>query len=78
MAELTAFTPTTKDEFAQLTRDRKAEFDLLRANGRAIHAVHHETIWRYKASDQQHQVVSDNMNEWLFHPQYGVMTWLGL
>jgi hypothetical protein len=140
MAELTAFTPTTKDEFAQLARDRKAEFDLLRANGRwtasvyiggyivearlkykicellnidklpaifkthnllaliihaglsktietlpkvyknflAIHAVHHETIWRYKASDQQHQVVSDNMNEWLFHPQYGVMTWLGL
>jgi hypothetical protein len=33
MAELTAFTPTTKDEFAQLAKDRKRDFDLLRSQG---------------------------------------------
>jgi hypothetical protein len=140
MAELKAFTQTTKDEFAQVARDRKADFDLLRSQGQwttsvylggyivearlkfkicerldvdrlpaifkihdllaliiyagisktitavpevyknlsRINAVHHETTWRYKAVDQQDKVVSDNMNEWLFHPQDGVITWLGL
>ncbi len=33
MAELTAFTPTTRDEFAQLARDHKQDFDLLRSQG---------------------------------------------
>ncbi len=140
MAELTAFAPTTKNEFAQLAQDRKRDFDLLRSQGQwttlvyiggyivearlkfkicelldvdklpaifkthsllaliiyaglsktitslpevyknflAIHSVHHEATWRYIAADQRHKVVSDNMNEWLFHPQDGVITWLGL
>jgi len=140
MAELTAFTPTTKDEFAQLAQDRKRDFDLLRSQGQwttsvyiggyivearlkykicerldvdrlpaifkthslltliiyagvsktlaalpeiyknlsRINAVHHEAIWRYKTADPKDKIVSDRMNEWLFHHQNGVITWLGL
>jgi len=33
MAELTAFLPITKDELAQLARDRKRGFELLRSQG---------------------------------------------
>jgi hypothetical protein len=33
MVDLTKFTPTTRDEFEQLARDRKVDFDLLRGQG---------------------------------------------
>jgi hypothetical protein len=33
MVDLSTFTPTTKDEFAQLAHDRKRDFDLLRSQG---------------------------------------------
>jgi hypothetical protein len=140
MAELTAFTPTTKDEFAQLARDRKNDFDLLRSQGqwttsvyiggyivearlkykicerldvdrlpailkthnlkalvvfaglskalkahprvernlRKINRIHANAVWRYKCFDQLHQHDSDRLNNWLFHPKDGVITWLGL
>jgi hypothetical protein len=140
MAELTAFTPTTKNEFAQLARDRKRDFDLLRSQGQwttsvyiggyivearlkykicelldvdrlpaifkthnlsaliifaglskplqalprvernlqKIHRIHVDTVWRYKSSSPLHQRDSDRLNNWLFHPNNGVITWLGL
>ena len=40
MADLTAYTPTTKDEFAQLARDRKADFNLLRSQGQWTTSVY--------------------------------------
>jgi len=140
MAELTAFTPTTRDEFAQLARDCKNDFDLLRSQGQwttsvyiggyiiearlkckicellevdnlpavfkthnlfaliifagltktlkarpaiednllKINQIHSDSSWRYKCHAQVHQNDSDNLNQWLFDPNNGVMTWLGL
>ncbi len=140
MVDLSTFTSTTKDEFAQLARDRKRDFDLLRSQGQwttsvyiagyivearlkykicerldvdnlpaifkthdlltliiytglsksvaglqeiyknlsSINAIHHKATWRYKTADAQDKVHSDDLDEWLFHPQYGVITWLGL
>jgi hypothetical protein len=40
MIDLTAFTLTTKDEFAQLARDRKNDFDLLRNQGQWTTSVY--------------------------------------
>jgi len=140
MAELTAFTPTTRDEFAQLARDRKNDFDLLRSQGQwttsvyiggyivearlkckicelpevdnlpaifkthnllaliifagltkalkarpaiennllKINQYHSDSSWRYKCHDPAHQYDSDKLNEWLFDPNDGVITWLRL
>lgn len=140
MAELTAFTSTTKDEFAQLARDRKRDFDLLRSQGQwttsayiggyivearlkckicellevdrlpailkthnlkaliifagfskalktlpkvernlwKINRIHADAVWRYKCFDPLHQRDSDRLSNWLFHPNDGVITWLGL
>ena len=140
MAELTAFTPTTRDEFAQLARDRKADFDLLRSQGQwttsvyiggyivetrlkykicerldvdnlpaifkthnllaliifaglskslkthpsiednllKINQIHSDSSWRYKCHDSIHQTDSEKLNHWLFDPNDGVITWLGL
>ena len=140
MAELTAFLPITKDELAQLARDRKHDFELLRSQGqwttsvyiggyiaearlkykicerldvdhlpaifkthhllaliifaglskplntlpkvernlRKIHRIHVDAAWRYKCFSPLHQRDSDRLNNWLFHPNDGVITWLGL
>lgn len=40
MGELTKFTPTRKTEFEQLARDRKADFEALREQGRWTASVH--------------------------------------
>jgi hypothetical protein len=140
MAELTAFTPTTKDEFAQLARDRKSDFDLLRNQGQwttsvyvggyivearlkykicelldvdnlpaifkthnllaliifaglskalkalpqiennlqQVNDIHSDSSWRYICHNLAHKTESDDLNDWLFHPTDGVITWLGL
>jgi hypothetical protein len=43
-----------------------------------INIIHADVAWRYKVADPSHHVDSDNLKDWLFNPQYGVMTWLGL
>ena len=43
-----------------------------------INIIHADVSWRYKVAASSHRVDSDNLNDWLFNPQYGVMTWLGL
>jgi hypothetical protein len=58
MAELTAFTPTTKDEFAQLARDRKRDFELLRSQGQWTTSVYIggyivEARLKYKICERQ-------------------------
>jgi hypothetical protein len=63
MFDLTKFTPTRKVEFEQLARDRKDDFEALRAKGRWTASVY---------------VGSNNLYDWLFNPNDGVMTWLGL
>jgi len=43
-----------------------------------IDHLHKNTVWRYKATDPSHRADSNDMHDWLFHPNDGVMTWLGL
>ena len=45
-------------------------------NFRKINRLHENTAWRYKAADPSHQADSNDMNDWLFNPNDGVMTWL--
>lgn len=47
-------------------------------NLKKIDRVHKETVWRYKAADRSHLAASNDLNDWLFNPNDGVMTWLGL
>jgi len=63
--------------FAGLMNDIKARpgvFD----NFRKIDNLHKNVEWRYKVADVLHKSDSDKLNEALFHPKYGVLTWLGL
>lgn len=140
MFDLTKFTPTRKVEFEQLARDRKEDFEALRAKGRwtasvyigpyivearlkfkvcevlkleqlpavlkthdlfglvifaglrselealpllydnfkKIADIHKEVVYRYEVADSSHQIGSNNLYDWLFNPNDGVMTWLGL
>jgi hypothetical protein len=43
-----------------------------------IHRLHKDTAWRYKTAEPLHHGASNNLNDWLFNPKDGVMTWLGL
>lgn len=47
-------------------------------NFKKIADIHKEVIYRYRVDDLSHQAASDNLNNWLFNPNDGVMTWLGL
>ena len=48
------------------------------ANFNRINDIHQEVAWRYKVAAPFHQVDSDKLSDWLFNPNDGVMTWLGL
>jgi len=43
-----------------------------------INDVHENVEWRYKVANPLHQATSDRLKEWLFNPNDGVITWLGL
>jgi len=45
---------------------------------REIADLHKEVTYRYKVADPSHQTSSNNLNDWLFNPNDGAMTWLGL
>ena len=47
-------------------------------NFKKIHRLHENAAWRYKVVEPSHQANSDRLNNWLFNPEDGVMTWLGL
>jgi hypothetical protein len=47
-------------------------------NLKKIDRVHKETVWRYKVADPSHLAASNDLNDWLFNPNDGVITWLGL
>jgi hypothetical protein len=47
-------------------------------NFKKILRLHENTVWRYKIADSSHKATSDRLNKWLFNPNDGVMTWLGL
>jgi hypothetical protein len=42
-----------------------------------VNTIHKESSWRYKVANPAHQADSDNLHSLLFHPENGVMTWLG-
>lgn len=48
------------------------------ANFNKINEIHQNVAWRYKVAEPSHQSDSDRLNECLFNPIDGVMTWLGL
>jgi hypothetical protein len=48
------------------------------ANFNSINIIHAEVAWRYIVADPSHQSTSDDLNDWLFNSNDGVMTWLGL
>jgi hypothetical protein len=48
------------------------------ANLKKIDRLHKETVWRYKVAEPLHQGVSNDLYDWLFNPNDGVITWLGL
>lgn|SRR5574341_1274961 len=43
-----------------------------------IDRLHKDTVWRYKIAASSHQTDSNDLNDWLFNPNDGVMIWLGL
>ncbi len=43
-----------------------------------VNDIHEKTAWRYKVANPLDQATSDKLEEWLFNPNDGVMTWLGL
>ncbi len=45
-------------------------------NFRKINHLHENTAWRYKVAVPSHKIASKNMNDWLFNPNDGVITWL--
>ncbi|MCI0691471.1 hypothetical protein L0337_05620 [candidate division KSB1 bacterium] len=47
-------------------------------NFRKINRLQEDTVWRYKVADPSHQADSNDMNDWLFNPNDGVMTWLNI
>jgi len=47
-------------------------------NFKKIDRLHKDTVWRYKIADPLHQSVSNDLNDWLFNPKDGVISWLGL
>jgi hypothetical protein len=63
--------------YAGLLDELKALPEVFDRFGR-INIIHAEVAWRYKIADSSHQVDSDNLNDWMFNPKYGVITWLGL
>ena len=48
------------------------------ANFNKINEIHQNVAWRYKVAEPFHHGDSDRLNECLFNPIDGVMTWLGL
>jgi hypothetical protein len=48
------------------------------ANFNKINELHQNAIWRYQVAALSHQAESDRLNECLFNPNDGVITWLGL
>jgi len=63
--------------FAGLFNELEAS-PFLYDNFKKIAEIHKEVIYRYQVADSSHQTASDNLNNWLFNPNNGVMTWLGL
>lgn len=47
-------------------------------NFRKINGLHENTAWRYQIADPSHQADSNEMNDWLFNTNDGVMTWLNI
>lgn len=47
-------------------------------NFKKIRRLHENIVWRYKIAEPSHQTYSNDLNDWLFNPKDGVMTWLGL
>jgi hypothetical protein len=47
-------------------------------NFKKIHRLHKNVEWRYKTATPSHKTNSDRLNNWLFNPKDGVITWLGL
>lgn len=47
-------------------------------NFKKIRRLHENTEWRYKVAEPSHQTYSNDLNDWLFNPKDGVITWLGL
>ncbi len=50
----------------------------LQDNFKKITDIHKEVVYRYKAADPSHQADSNELYDWLFNPNDGVITWLGL
>jgi len=63
--------------FAGLAKALKAQ-PTIEDNLLKINQIHSDSTWRYKCHAQGHQNDSDNLNHWLFEPNNGVITWLGL
>lgn len=47
-------------------------------NFRKINGLHENAVWRYQIADPSHQADSNEMNDWLFNANDGVMTWLNI
>jgi len=47
-------------------------------NFKKIADIHKEVTSRYTVANPSHQADSNELNDWLFNPNDGVMTWLGL
>ncbi len=47
-------------------------------NFKKIADIHKEVTYRYIVADLSHQADSNELNDWLFNPKDGVITWLGL
>lgn len=47
-------------------------------NFKKIHRFHENVEYRYKIAAASHQADSSNLNDWLFNPHTGVITWLEL
>jgi len=59
-------------------RDELEALPRVNDNFKKIADIHKETVYRYTVANAAHEADSNDLNDWLFNSDNGVMTWLGL